>query len=60
MIGIQEIILLIFLLVLVWFLIRELLRQQQQQIVVYGEAQMKRICPKCDWQNDMDNKFCGD
>jgi hypothetical protein len=61
MIGIQEIILLISLLVLVWFLIRELLRlQQQQQVVVHGEAQMKRICPKCDWQNDMDNKFCGD
>ncbi len=43
MIGIQEIILLIFLLVLAWFLIRELLRQQQQQqVVVHDEAQMKR------------------
>ena len=64
MIGTPEIIILlilpIFFFVFIWFLIKGFFRQQQQQqVVVHGETQKKRICPKCSWQNDMDNKFCG-
>ncbi len=35
--------------------------KEKQQIVIQSNNNIKvRICPKCGWQNDRDNKFCGD
>lgn len=45
----------------IYYLLKRLSQQQQQVVVNSREVnkKMKRICPKCGWQNDMDNKFCG-
>jgi ribosomal protein L40E len=44
----------------IYYLLKRLSQQQQQVVVNSREVnkKMKRICPKCSWQNDMDNKFC--
>ncbi len=45
----------------IYYLFKSLIQQQQQEVVNSREVnkKMKRICSKCGWQNDMDNKFCG-